>query len=368
MTILFQAPNGVGLGHMNRLAAIALEIRRDHPDAKLPFVVEGQSHELLESLGIPWLSLPHYSTMYRSPQWEAWTEPERLEMMNTVADGFVDALNPDVIVFDCFPCFPVVEAAASRCIPIVLCVRQMRDMTNYFGILEPNAELITRIIFPHAPADVDVPRYLRGKAAFVGQIVRNQIAAGRASAPAVPQVVITGGAGGYPGTVGFYNHALQSVAYARRQHGPIAITLITGPLFKDWMALELVDGARMMPFDSHLASTVSAADLVICQAGYNTLAEVAQLSTPVICIPGSREFDDQIGRARQVAATSPHVVTAQTTDEAELAALVVMQLSRSRGKRAARHIGAPGAAEAARVILGVAADRALHRDRAATRV
>ena len=356
--ILFQAPNGVGLGHMNRLAAMALEIERERTDARLVFVVEGQSHDLLESLGLPWLSLPHSHTLYHSTHWDAWTAEERNALMRTIADSVVSALRPDVIVFDCFPCFPVVNAAATRGIPIVLCVRLMRDMASYFESVEPHVPLIDRFIFPHTAREMDLPDALRDKAAFVGQIVRNQMAAGStgqtSESGSGAHVVICGGAGGQEGTVDFYNLALRAIARARARYGPMTPTLVAGPLFKDWTRLELVDGTRVVPFDPELVSTLNAADLVMCQAGYNTIAEVSQLSTPTICVPGVRAFDDQEARAAQVAATSPHVCVAPLGEDAELATLICTQLSREHRPRSARVIGAPGAADAARVILEVA--------------
>ena len=42
---------------------------------------------------------------------------------------------------------------------------------------------------------------------------------------------------------------------------------------------------------------MTAADLVICQGGYNTVSEVSQLGLPSICVPGMRDLDDQV-RAR----------------------------------------------------------------------
>jgi hypothetical protein len=63
-TILFQPSNGIGLGHISRLIAIALAIRDKAPSARLPFLLEGGSHSLLETASLPYLSLPRGETLY----------------------------------------------------------------------------------------------------------------------------------------------------------------------------------------------------------------------------------------------------------------------------------------------------------------
>src|ERR1700736_3632556 len=48
ITIVFQAPNGIGLGHIIRMLAIAVAVGKRDPAAVLPIVVEGGSHSLIE--------------------------------------------------------------------------------------------------------------------------------------------------------------------------------------------------------------------------------------------------------------------------------------------------------------------------------
>src|SRR5439155_15170021 len=56
-TIMFHPPNGYGLGHVNRLAAIALAVRKRHPAAALPFVLRDGNHSLLETASLPYVYL-----------------------------------------------------------------------------------------------------------------------------------------------------------------------------------------------------------------------------------------------------------------------------------------------------------------------
>jgi predicted glycosyltransferase len=111
--------------------------------------------------------------------------------------------------------------------------------------------------------------------------------------------VISGGGGGYPGTVEFFNVAEQAVHLLRQSHPNLRAKLITGPLFTDWCDLKLAPRSSVIPFDPDLTATLAAADLVICQAGYNTIAELKQIATRCLVVPAPRRWDNQLARANK---------------------------------------------------------------------
>lgn len=157
------------------------------------------------------------------------------------------------------------------------------------------------IIIPHADGAVRFPEQLAPKVRFVGQIAHQaeHLAIREQGSPAA-EVVITGGGGGYPGTFEFYNLAMRATAIVRERYADFRPRLIAGPLFRDWPLLELRDGISMVPFEPHMASRLNKADLVICQAGYNTIAELEQLAIKAVLVPAQREWDDQFARAERV--------------------------------------------------------------------
>src|SRR6202030_3749015 len=57
----------------------------------------------------------------------------------------------------------------------------------------------------------------------------------------------------------------------------------------------------LVPFEPDTNSRFAEADLVICQAGYNTVAELEQLGTKTLLVPAEREWDDQYARADRAA-------------------------------------------------------------------
>ena len=109
-----------------------------------------------------------------------------------------------------------------------------------------------------------------------------------------PRVVITGGGGDFPGTLDFYNLTIEACANCRAEIPNLSSVVVAGPLFKDWSRLRL-NGSRLLPFHWDMPGLYDHANLIVCQAGYNTVAEVLRSGKPTISIPGERPLDDHLG-------------------------------------------------------------------------
>jgi UDP-N-acetylglucosamine--N-acetylmuramyl-(pentapeptide) pyrophosphoryl-undecaprenol N-acetylglucosamine transferase len=345
-TILFQPVNGIGLGHISRLAAIALAVRNKLPRALLPFAVAGDSHLFLESLGLPHVSFGVHMT---GPDPSSWGPSQQNKLIHQIARALVGELQPQAIVFDFIAVPPILQAAMERHIPAVLVIRKSRDMEKYFSQLAPYQQLFKMFILPHDAGDFEIPASMRPRAHFVGQITR--VETGNGAAPTAKKtIVITGGGGGYPGTVEFYNTALRALAPIGAAFPETEIVLITGPLFKEWHGLKLIDGVRIIPFEPNMISTLQNAALVLCQGGYNTIAEVSRLGVPTICVPAERPYDDQHERAAQLAAACPHIHSWQGSVAEELSTVISACLSAEKPAKQ-KQADAPGANAAADLIL-----------------
>ena len=90
-TILFQPPNHIGLGHISRLLAIALAVRRAAPDTRTPFIVEGDGHGLIAAHGLPEINLPGSVDLYETQKWSGWDRAARhllvLDLATTLLRG-----------------------------------------------------------------------------------------------------------------------------------------------------------------------------------------------------------------------------------------------------------------------------------------
>lgn len=332
-TILFQPPNHVGLGHISRLIAVALAVRESDPALRLPFVVEGHGHGLIEAHGLPYISLPNGYDLHETENWSAWPRSRRQVVMLDLALALVRTLEPDLIVFDCFPNGAMLSAALECRIPIATCLRKAKEMRVYYDNLEALGSAVRLILIPHHEGECEVPSRLLPHTRFTGPIVRRACLSRPHAIDGEsvgPLVVITAGGGGYPGSVDFYNLALAAFAEARRGMPDLQGVLVTGPLFTDWWRLRMVDGIRVLPFDPQLSETFARANLVICQAGYNTIAEITSLAVPALCVPAERVLDDQFERARSAAEASATFRTYHGDDARAFAALLVDTLRADR--------------------------------------
>lgn len=90
---------------------------------------------------------------------------------------------------------------------------------------------------------------------------------------------------------------MAAISDLRHSYRGLTAELIAGPLFQDWRRLQPTNGTVVIPFEPDLPSRFAYADLVICQAGYNTVAELEIIGTKTLLVPAARRWDDQIARA-----------------------------------------------------------------------
>ena len=312
--VVFQVPNQIGLGHMNRMGCVASALRELDSDVRSLFVVEGSSHGLLEGMGLPVISFPALQALHSNHGWSKWSKEDRGCLIDSMADSLVDSIAPDLVVYDCFPSVAFVKAAARRGIESILCLRKMKDYPAYMEKGGP--KLVLRachsIIIPHDASEAHLPEILLPRAVFVGPIVKPLPVdpaplQARMALQGKRVLVITAGGGGHPDTTAFLRLALEAADFLRSSHPDLVTLLIPGPLFRELDQLTLCASTRVLPFDSRFTETCATADIIVAQAGYNSANELAYLGTPTIFVPALRGFDDQFERASQLAASWPHL-------------------------------------------------------------
>jgi predicted glycosyltransferase len=318
--ILFQPQNHVGLGHTNRLAAIALAVRLLDDGVRTPFVVEGAAQLLLDTLGLPYVPIPGSHQMFETEDWSRWQRQERYDLQAGISRTVLESLAPRLVVFDFFPSEAFAAAVIEKKVPIVLCLRQTKHLDLQLQRMRYLLPHVCRVLIPHEEGAFEVPDELRERSRFVGTIVRETAAnPERVREDGGVEVVISGGGGGHSETAKFFNLAMQAIACVRSGGVHLRARLITGPLFTDWPRLEIVPGIVVVPFDAAIVNTMDAADLVICQAGYNTIAELEQISARAIVVPGPRRWDDQAARAMRVAKENARIRVFSGSTAPELA-------------------------------------------------
>jgi predicted glycosyltransferase len=351
-TILFQPPNHIGLGHINRLAAIALALREMPNPVRPVFVVEGSSHLLLDVLNLPSIPLPSDHAMFETDLWNSWSADERFTLSKEISQGILRTVRPQLVVFDCFPNPQFARVVFEEKIPTILCLREMRDINRYLNHIGDMLGQIGHIILPHDAGALELPDPIRMKSCFVGEIIRFRRKHEAPPKSAERSVVVCGGGGGYPGTVSFYNLAMKALTELQHLRPKVTCRLIAGPLFQYWSKLQLAAGVSVTPFEPDMIGAFSAADLVVSAAGYNACAELEQLGARAILVPAERQWDDQYARARRLAHTYSHFKVFTGPSPQDLANLMHRALEETIDiHMEAPMNGAWRAAEAIRAIL-----------------
>jgi predicted glycosyltransferase len=345
--IVFHAINQRGLGHLSRLSAIALALRGRTSRVLSKFIIDGSSHGLLEAAELPYfgLSIPRGKV---GPG--VIPQDEKGGLMRGFAEIAVEVTKPDLVVFDSFPNPWLVTAALRRKVPLALCFRKMK--ADKAKRIQESMGIFDVILIPHAPGEVEVPSAFARRTYFVGSIVRPL---SMATSHPRAEIVITGGGGGYPGTVAFYNAALVAFADLQQSMPELSGLLVTGPLFHEWAQLRPVNGVRILHYDPDFTATAADSRLIVCQAGYNTVAEVTALGIPAVCVPAARGSDDQFERATAAASVHPQIQVCRVPDAQAMALMMRAGLAMTRRKIDETEVsrGAALAAQHLLTVLGI---------------
>jgi len=281
-------------------------------------------HPTLEARNLPYIPLPLEYPVFR-PAWHAWPDEERLLINYLTCDAALEALNPSAIVFDCFPHASFLKAATKQRRRLVLVLRAMKDMDGYLAKWADFVSGIELFIIAEEERSVRLPPELERRSVFAGQIVspafpKRQDERARRQDEVV--ITVTGGGGGSHNALPCYNFFLDALRGIARAGRIVECTLVAGPLFHDWSGLHLFDQLKVLPFAPDIAELYARSDLILCQAGYNTLAELQGYPCRVICQPIETAYDDQFARAMAAAKDNPNAKIYVGSDVAALASLI----------------------------------------------
>ena len=171
--ILFHATGRLGLGHVNRLSAIALAFHEIQPSLQTPFVIQGEGRLLLEALGLCCLPLPSGPARRATQTWAVQMSGERSATLAEASLEILGRVRPRIVVFDCFPNPEFAEASIASGLPIVLCLRQMKDLARYLQHAQSVLPHVKLILIPHDENAFELPESSRtGAVSLVRSLAR----------------------------------------------------------------------------------------------------------------------------------------------------------------------------------------------------
>jgi radical SAM protein with 4Fe4S-binding SPASM domain len=305
MRIAFHAINGVGLGHVVRVVALAEEIRMLVPQAELLVCTNAGDVSLLKRKKIDFVQFPpRLDEPHADPERVLTALPAPVE--EAVLGAALTVFAPDLVVFDTHAPMRIVRRVAELGARAVLVLRELRPEALRAFVKSGAPLAFDRIVVPHEPDEVDIEA-LPG-AALVGPIVR-KVRAPRGIPSGPPRVVAMAGGGGQPVDARRYLRAVADAHLLARARIPrLTTVMVTGPYGEAPPHVERYPGLTVVRSLPDLTPLLAKATLVVSQAGYNAVAEIRTLEKPVILVPGRRKAEDQRARALRLARTGAAVI------------------------------------------------------------
>lgn len=299
--ILFYAVNGLGLGHVTRLIAIARQVRSRLPDAEILFCTSSEAESVIYREGFAAFKVPS-RTLRAEVNLRASTYARLLQ---TTTLNLMAAFNPHLLVVDTFPAgviqelLPVLRWEARK----AFVYRVQRPEVAASALMQNTLQLYDLAIIPHGAEEEDTPLPAGLPCLWTGPIlIRDRTeACGRAEAraelglPANEKVLyLTFGGGGDPH---MQASLLTAIEILKRGFPSVHLAVAVAPLFRGHLprdsGVTLVDHYPM-------AERMAAFDAAISAVGYNTTMELLHHGIPTGFMPFARQVDDQEARVRRI--------------------------------------------------------------------
>lgn len=317
--VAFFATARTGLGHLQRVGAIARALNLLRPDIPLTLICNAATD------GMPSSALTAFTHIVR-------------EEKTGMADAAI-ALGATVVVSD-MAAVPGIERVGERralilreCPEDRLATLALPDGRAWDHVIVPNPESHWR---------PNVPRSFATDLSAVGWIRRT--AGPREPEDDAEGVVLATGGGGSEATRRALYPILEAILTRVREKTPFRLRQALGPRAQG----DAMDGVDDV-FDPGpaLHHVFRRADIVISTAGYNSVLELAGTDTPALLAAIPRSFDDQQARVRAWGPMLGHAL--EPGGEAEAADWLASQIRNPR-RRPPLDLGPDGAEAAARVL------------------
>lgn len=308
MRILYHAINGLGLGHLMRLSAIACAVRDKSPDVHQLFASSANYPQHFRRMAMPVIVLPQSDAGAATGiDRRSRTISSRLSVR--ILDDVIRQYNPQVVVFDTHVGNQLVRSVIGQGRQAVLIYRRCREPFIIKHLRDGLLEQFHRILVPHTeqqfrrnlPNSTMQRLIALGSVRFVGPIVFPATPDAEPRLDISPQeelVLIVGGGGGLdlmhrP----VFLRACQAVSELRRERPNLRCVYVGGPFAG---ATELPEGCIFLQEEAELQLLMARAVLVIAIPGYNTVQEILQTGVRTLLVPMPRQQEDQEDRVAEL--------------------------------------------------------------------
>lgn len=302
--LLFYAVDGLGLGHVVRLLALARQVRRRSPEAEILFLTSSEASHVIYREGHAVVKVPSRSGAAAG----GLRRSSFLRLTQNLAWNAVTAFDPHCVIVDTFAAGTVHELLPLLRWPLrkVFVFRTQKHDAPHDQLLQSTLRLYDLVLVPHAPGAeaVQVPDGV--SVVWTGPMLLrhpNEMLPrdrARAALELRPE--------GRVGLVTFGGGGEQEIAVARdlmqraiiRSGQAMIWVEAGGPL--EARAPTAAGSFRILRDVFPLATYLQAFDAAVAAAGYNSVNELQSARVPTLLWPFERDLDDQPQRAAQLVA------------------------------------------------------------------
>jgi UDP-N-acetylglucosamine--N-acetylmuramyl-(pentapeptide) pyrophosphoryl-undecaprenol N-acetylglucosamine transferase len=355
--ILFYAVNGLGLGHVTRLLAIARKLRDRAPAAEIIFFTSSEAEDVIFREGFAAFKVPS-KTLRAEARIRSATYAR---MLQTMTLNLLASFHPHVLVVDTFP-----AGAIQELLPVlrwdsrkVFVYRVQRPEVAHSPLTQNTLQLYDLAVIPHNEGEEEVPLPDGLDRVWAGPILIRDRAEAKSreearqvlGLPADGKIVyVTFGGGGDAEMDAALATTLNALNGRKDLHRAVAVA----PLYRGRIA-GLADSTPVYYYP--MAELMTAFDAAVSAAGYNTAMELLHNGVPTAFVPFPRQVDDQEKRARWIEEAGAGVALCPLSAEVLNAALnrLLDPVEAGNMKHAAQRLipdsGAERAAEAIASLL-----------------
>jgi predicted glycosyltransferase len=325
--IVLYSHDTFGMGNIRRTLLLSQEFITEYPGASI-LIITGSPmiHAFRIPTGIDYIKLPcvdRLAAEQYAPRYLSGCSEEVKQTREAILKESVLRFNPDLMVVDKRASgidgelLPTLHALRQngRHTKLVLGVRDILDEPDHTrrvlaanGSFEAIDEFYDQVwiygskdIFDTAK-EYAFPESIRHKTFYCGYLKRPTVSPGRKEGP--PRVLITtGGGGDGSDIIEAYLTGLSTLP----RNVALRTTVIFGPQMPEVRRAELLRrfeylaDVEFLDFEADITNRYAESDVVVSQAGYNTVCELLSFSRRAILVPRSKPVREQLIRARLMA-------------------------------------------------------------------
>jgi UDP:flavonoid glycosyltransferase YjiC (YdhE family) len=317
--ILLYAVNGLGLGHVTRLLAIARKVRALEPGAEIVFFTSSEAEDVIYREGFAAFKIPS-----KNIRAESGLRPITYSrMIQTVTLNLLASFHPHLLVVDTFP-----AGAIQELLPVlrwdmrrIFVFREQREEVSTDSFFQNVLKMYDLALIPHAPDSVHVPLPDGLDSVWTGPIIirdrhesKERVEARRVLGlpEEEPILYVTFGGGGDKEIEQSIQKTVLALAGMVTARGSLNLAISIPPLFRG----SLSSSKHVFPVNYYpMAEMYSAFDGAISATGYNTAMELLHHGVPAIFIPFLRQVDDQESRAKWISSQKACIYLATLDEE-----------------------------------------------------